>query len=380
MRSTRRVFILLAVLVILLPVSAVEQSQNAAAQVMVTNVTIRPQVFMVGDTGTITVEVINNGAQSVAIRRVTLYDESIRVESHSYDTTQYLGAGNRMSFTFTVRADVPEGIYYPTFSMDFRDAGYLRYPVKLQVQDQPLSVSVLSKPDTFTRGKKDTVEILIGNPRDNAVSGVTVYPTGDGIEATPTRFFIGMLAPDQAQKVSFSLTPSESTVVAFHVDYYNGMNAHTETISIPIDVGKSKVQAELLVSNVVVERSGSRYTLTGDVTNAGLEAANAVVITTGEGAVPADPYRQYVVGTLQPDDFSGFEVTFTVEGERTTVPLLISHKDADGNLYTATALVDIPARSPAEEKGERPFLPLVGVIIACAAVIGTVIWHSWRKG
>ncbi len=379
----RVLFCMVAVLAILFPVSAVQQSQVAAAQVMVTNVTINPQVFKVGDSGTITVEIINNGAESVAIRRATLYDEKIRVDSRPYETTMYLGAGNRMSFTFTVSAPVPEGIYYPVFSLDFRDAGYLRYPVKLQVQDQPLTLAVLSRPDIFSSGKKEKIELLVGNPRSNAVSGVTVYPVGEGIDATPSRYFIGLLAPDQSQRVTFQITPGRSsTFLEFHADYYNGINPHTEIIRFPIDVGDSKLRAEPILSNIRIERSGSTYTLTGDVTNTGLEPANAVVITTGEGAVPQDPYRQYAVGTLQPDDFSGFEVTFSVEGTQSSVHVLITHKDADGNIYTTTFPVDIPVtgtRKPGETGMEGPTLPVVGVIVACAAVIGGIVWYSWRK-
>jgi len=373
---------LLVVLLLILPAAAVDQGQAAAAQVMVTNVTITPQIFMVDDSGTITIEIINNGVQSVAIRRATLYDEKIRIESRAYETTMYLGAGNRMSFTFTVRAPVPEGIYYPVFSLDFRDGGYLRYPVKLQVQNQSLTLAILSKPDIFSSGKKETIEVLVGNPRDNAVSGVTVYPVGDGIDATPSRSFIGLVAPDQSQKVSFQITPSRSTLLEFHADYYNGINPHTEIIRLPIDIGERKVQAEPILSNIRVEWSGGTYTLTGDVTNVGLEPANAVVITMGEGAVPEDPYRQYAVGTLQPDDFSGFEVTFSVEGDRTSVPVVITHKDTDGNLYTTTFPVDIPSpgtRNPGKSVEKGPSLPLIGVIVACAAVIGGIVWYSWRK-
>ena len=50
--------------------------------------------------------------------------------------------------------------------------------------------------------------------------------------------------------------------------------------------------------------------MTGDVYNAGLEVANSVLLTTG-GGQPVNPYRNYVVGSLQPDDFSSFELTFT---------------------------------------------------------------------
>ena len=102
---------LLAILCLVLPASGADQAQSAAAQVTVTAVTLDPEVFIAGDTGTITVEVMNNGSQSVAVRRATLVDPDIRVLSQAYDTSMYLGAGNSMRFTFTVMADVPEGIY-----------------------------------------------------------------------------------------------------------------------------------------------------------------------------------------------------------------------------------------------------------------------------
>lgn len=370
--------LVLASLLLAVPVYALDEQQTAAAQVMVTNVSMDPQVFMIDDTGTVAVEVVNNGAQSVAIRRVTMYDDRISVESRPYDTMMYLGAGNRMLFTFTVNAPVPEGIYYPIFSMDFRDAGYLQYPLKLQVQDEPLKVSVLSKPDVFSGGKKETVEILVGNPRDNPVSGVIAYTSGEGIAATPSSIFIGMIAPDQSQKVSFSVTPSKSTDLEIHVDYMNGINRHEKVLKIPIDLGKSKTRADPILSNIQVERSGKGYSLAGDVTNAGLEVANAVVITSGEGVTPTDPYRKYVVGTLQPDDFSGFEITFSAEGVE-SVPVEVTYKDNDGNLYTSTTLIDIPAvRKGETTEGEFP-LAMIAIVLCCAVVIGAVVWYSWRK-
>jgi hypothetical protein len=283
-----------------------------------------------------------------------------------------------MRFTFTVMADVPEGIYYPAFSLDFRDAGYLRYPVKLQVQDQRLEVSVLDKPETFSAGKKDTVDILVGNPRDNAVNGVVVYAAGEGIDATPTSYFIGMLPVDGSQKVSFSVTPRRSTTLEIHVDYKNGLNAHSEVVRIPVVIGESKLQADPILSNIQVNLEAGTYTITGDVTNAGLEVANAVVITSGPGTVPTDPYQSYVVGSLKPDDFSSFEITFTAENA-TSVPVLATYKDNDGNLYTRQTLIGIPASGSAARQEAGSSLPVLALVVVLAAVTGAVIWYSWRK-
>ena len=92
------------------------------------SVDVNPGVFFEGDTGIITIEVVNNGQESVAIRRATMYDSDITVLSDAYDTATTVGAGNRMQFTFTIKADVPQGIYYPSFSLDFLEAGISPLP------------------------------------------------------------------------------------------------------------------------------------------------------------------------------------------------------------------------------------------------------------
>jgi len=38
-----------------------------------------------------------------------------------------------MSFTFTIRAGAPDGIYYPEFSLQYPEGTSLRYPVPVKV-------------------------------------------------------------------------------------------------------------------------------------------------------------------------------------------------------------------------------------------------------
>ena len=127
----------------------------AFTQVTVSDVTIDPGTFATDDEGTITITVQNTGTQSVTIRRATLSDGDITLLSDTtYDSVGSIGAGNKMPFTFTVRAGVPEGIYYPVFSLEFQDTGFLRYPIKLEVKNSPVVLSVTDKPDTFVQEKK----------------------------------------------------------------------------------------------------------------------------------------------------------------------------------------------------------------------------------
>jgi hypothetical protein len=365
-------------LVLSSPVMAQVSAASAAAQVTVTNVTLEPGVFFEDDTGIITVEITNNGDQSVAIRRATLYGGDVTVLSQPYDTTTIIGAGNRMKFSFTIEADVVPGIYYPFFSLDFRDAGYLRYPIQIRVDNQPLSIAVINKPDVFGEGRKDRVDILIGNPRDNPVSGAIVHFLGEGMDPIPSSYFIGTLDPDQSVPVSVNITPQKPTALEIVVDYKNGVNDHSSSLILPVTFGESKTEANPVLTNLVVDYEGGHYILTGDVYNAGLEVANSVVITTRGPAVPVDPYRSYVVGSLQPDDFSSFELTFT-SGNVTEIPIVIEYRDIDGNPFEKASMVSIPARSTGNQQSPGIALPILLIVVVSALVIGGAIWYSWKK-
>jgi len=377
----RGIFLILLGLIACCPLvslAGAQQIGEGAAQVTVSGVEINPGVFFEGDTGIITIEIVNNGQESVAIRRATMYDADISILSSSYDTTTTVGAGNRMQFTFTIKADVPPGIYYPSFSLDFRDAGYLRYPVQIRVENDPLEISVLNKPDTYSAGRKEQIDIMVGNPRDNSVGSVIVHFHGTSLDPAPSSYFIGTLDPDKAQKISFNITPEERTVLEIVVDYKNGINPHSAVVTLPIIFGESKRQADPILSNILVEYESGKYTLTGDVTNAGLEVANSVVLSAGEGAEPVNPYREYVVGSLQPDDFSSFELTFLAENT-SKVQVTVNYRDVDGNPYQRSTPVVIPPKNNANEGSPGIAPAMIAVILASVAVMGGAIWYSWKK-
>jgi hypothetical protein len=177
--------------------------------------------------------------------------------------------------------------------------------------------------------------------------------------------------------VQFNVTPATSATMQVRADYMNGINPHRTDLEIPVALSSSKMQADPVLSNIQQKSEDGIVHITGDVTNAGLEVANSVVITMGGTTTPVDPYRNYVVGSLKPDDFSSFEVTFT--GGNGTTPIITTFKDDDGNLFTKTSYVDVQEAAKTRETGSIPQLPIVIGIIILAAAIGGVILYSWRK-
>lgn len=355
------------------------ESIAAAGKVYISNVTYNPGVFFTGDTGTVSFDVTNgNTDQGVVVNHATYSDQQINLISGSYDYSSNIGPGKTRTFDFTIVPDVPEGTYYPTFSLSFRDADSLYHRALVKVDNTPLELTDLDQPDTFTQGKKDTIAVKVVNPRQNEVKNVLLEVSGPGAGVAPSKTFIGELGAGESKSVNFTVTPDQPTTLSLTVKYNNGDNLHKVTMNLPIAFGTAKKQANPVVSNIQVKSDGGVYHITGDVTNAGLETANAVMVTTLPPAIPQDPYRIYVVGALKPDDFGSFEVTFSGENGA-SIPLQLSYKDADGNIVTSTNDVKVSSLASNSQKNDLPLLPIIAVIIIVAVFVGGWVIYLRRN-
>ncbi|MCX6683539.1 MAG: hypothetical protein NTZ37_02245 [Methanoregula sp.] len=348
------------------------ESIVAADKVYVSSATYDPEVFFPGDTGTLTIEVTNGNTDTgIVVNHAQLSSDTIISTSSAYDTSSNLGPAQTQSFTFSITADGLNGIYFPTFSLSFRDADSLYYRAKVKIEDTPLVLAILDKPDTFSQGKKKIIYAQVANPRGNSVKNIILDISGTGITATPPILFVGDINSGAKIPVNFSVTADQPTTLHLNLNYDNGDNPHTVKMDLPITFGVDKKQANPVISNVQVKSDAGIYHITGDVNNAGLETANTVMVTTLSPAVPQDPYKNYVVGALKPDDFGSFEVTFSAT-DAETIPLQLSFKDADGNIYNSVQDVKLSsslAGAAASNTG-LPIIPIIAVIAILAIFIG----------
>jgi hypothetical protein len=352
----------------------------AAGKVYVSDVTYDPAVFFTGDAGTVTLKVTNsNTDQGVVVNHASYSDENIKLKSGLDHTSSNIGPGKNQTFIFSVVADCPEGTFYPLFSLDFRDADSLWHKTMVQVDNTPLELTGLDTPDTFTHGKKDTIRATIANPRKNNVKNVIVEVSGSGVTITPSKIFIGALTSGASTPINFTITPDQPTTLLLTIKYNNGDNIHKVTMDLPVTFGTSKKQANPVVSNVQVKFDTGIYHITGDVTNAGLETANSVMVTSLSPAVPQDPYMNYVVGALKPDDFASFEVTFSADSG-TSIPLQLSYKDTDGNVFISLQDVKISSVAPLSQKnGQLNLIPIIAGIVIVAAFVGGWFFYLRKK-
>ena len=374
-----RTFLVPGIVALALILLAVSPAGAAAADVTVTSISLTPPVLIQGDTATLMVTLTNGGDDAVGIRRVFLLGVPQKVIplNDPYQTVGDIGAGTSRAFTFLLRADGPDTTYYPSFVVDYRDEGNLNLPVPVQVDSREPTLSLQVQPDTFARGRKELVVVRVGNPRTNTVNGVTLSAGGVDVDVVPASYFIGDMTPDGVASVSLNVTPYQDTDLTFRLKYANGVNLHTRELVLPIRLEDDLKKADLVASNVVVETDGGRYRLTGDVSNAGLQAANAVTVTVGGDATPVDPYRFYVIGSLEPDDFASFELTFTATGPG-EIPLIMEFKDSDGRVTTLSVPVRLDTAAGSSGEGEWPVALVAVAVIVLVAVAG-IVAYSWKN-
>lgn len=306
MKSGLIIILSLAMLLSVAASAASTSTNPAASYIEISSYEVSPSVFMKGDTGTVKVVLKNIGESSVEIQSATIFTKDFSlINEYSYSSVGTIGPGTTRDFTFTIRADSSEGIYYPRFYINFAGGGSMSHLIPVKVDNTPLEISITEIPDEFGKDVSDQVTLVIGNPRENAVNGVVVRPESNTASFTQNSNFIGELQPDKSQEAVFEVIPSESGELVFNVDYRNGLNHHITEKKIPYTIGEGKKDAKLVINNIEVSGTGS-YVVRGDVTNAGLKNAKSVIITASDPAVPSDPNRLYVVGELEPDDFSSF--------------------------------------------------------------------------
>ncbi|WP_342304149.1 COG1361 S-layer family protein [Methanolobus sp. ZRKC5] len=224
-----------------------------------------PEVFMPGDTGTISFTLQNSATDYSITIDGEQYDTNARIQSASLDgvegikvttSTYYgngvIGPGESVDLTYNVEVDegTPDGTYYLDFSIVGSSHSYnnnWRIPVKVDSS----SVRVIpSKPLVLENGE-GVLEFDVANIHPNMLSSVSVQLEAEGIEFSPAEYFIGSMDPDElftielnAKAVAEDLSFPADLVI--YAEFRNGLNEHTQ-----------QIDTRQLKHNVVENDSGS---------------------------------------------------------------------------------------------------------------------------
>ena len=328
--------------------------QDAAALVYVSGYDLTPGVFYPGETGTVTVHVTNGANLSVILSTPDLMDPHINVISKTGENTPTnLGPGQTTDFSFVVTEKATDGTYFPIFTVSPQVYGNsIHSTLTLKVDSTGVRASISKKPDTFSLEKTDTVNVSVVNPRLGDISDVLIIASGTGSDISPEEKYVGPIPAGGSVEVPFAITPHQQSDVTFNVTFRNGDNVHTTGVILPLNIGTDKTAAVPVINNVALVSSGNSYTMTGDVTNAGVTDATGMILTVGSPANPVEPYSSYAVGSLTSNDFSSFTLTFTAN-DLTAVPVFVQWKDANGNSFRTSTTLDLRSLAAGTGTGSR---------------------------
>lgn len=380
---------------------------DASSLVYVSGYEINPQVLYPYETGTVTIHVTNAANASVVVSQPDLIDEHLNIKnSDSFSTTTSIGPGATADFSYLVTVDATDGTYFPLFTVSTTTYGAkpIHAQIKLKVDSTDVRASISKKPDTFSLEKKDTVNVSVINPRVGDISNVLIVATSPGSEISPSEKFVGSIPAGSSASVPFDITPHQQSDVTFNITFRNGDNIHATSVVLPLTIGEDKTGAQIVVNNIASSGSGNTMTLKGDVTNNGLTDAKSVLVTVESPATPVNPNPVYAIGNLEPDDFSSFEVSYTMTGPG-AIPLSVEYKDENGNVFRKKFTINtndntagsgssagqnpasgVPAGTSNNRRGGifgsfgSGFnqIPVTEIVIGILAVIAIII--AWKKG
>jgi hypothetical protein len=321
---------------------AATDPQAAAALVYVSGYEIEPATFYPYETGTVTVKVTNGANASVVVDMPNLIESHVHVKNlETFNTRTTIGPGATVSFPFIITVDPPDGTYNAVFTVSPMVYGSsVKSFIPIKVDSTDIRTSISEKPDVFSVNKKATVNVTVVNPRDGQIDNVLVKGSSSGAEIFPQEKYIGSIAANSKAETSFQITPHNQGDVIFNVTFDNGDDHRQTSVVLPLNIGEDKTAVVPVLNDISLTEGAGYYTLTGDVSNAGVTNAQGMILSIGSPAQATDPYPEYPIGSLNSNDFSSFTLTFT-SPDLSTVPVKIQWKDSDGNTFSATKTLDL---------------------------------------
>ncbi len=350
---------IISIILVLLMISVIPAASAAAttsSMLYVSSYTMNPDVLYPYEEGTLSVTLSNSGNTSVGLSNPNLISDTVEIKKKdSWNTLSYIASGSSITYAFLVSANPPDSSHFALFSIETKDGDVFHYPILITVDSTNITASISDAPDIFPLAIEKTVNLSIINPRIGKIDNVFVTASGSGLKISPSQKYISSLDPQSSVIVPFTVTPSQDTDLVFHVSYQSGDVDHSLDVIQSINIGNDKTAALPVVNNVVLTTKDSYYDMTGDITNTGITDAKGLTVTVGSPAKAMGTFAEYPIGSLTSDDAGTFEVTFTSQ-DLTAVPLVVRWKDAEGNDYSVTKILNLGSVSGngGNVSGSRP--------------------------
>jgi hypothetical protein len=210
---------------------------------------MEPEAFMPGDRGTIKFSLVNTATSPSVTVGGEEFDTDARVQSASLEGTDgievttgvyrdsgVIGPGESVNLTYSiiVSDNIKDGTYYLDLAVEGNSPA-LSNTWRVPVTVDSSSVRVIPSSSLDLENGAGTLEFDVANIHPNQLSSVSVKLQAEGIEFSPSEYFIGSMDPDELFTIQFdansadnkSFSPKDLTIIA---SYRNGANQHSNVL------------------------------------------------------------------------------------------------------------------------------------------------------
>jgi hypothetical protein len=324
---------------------------------------------VMGAPTTVTVTAVN-GEETVARNvRLTLAGENVDIENATR-VSPSLEPGETRAFQFVVTPDAASATL--TASLRYTNAAGNLRTVRdtVDVDVDPLEEDVGIEASVRQTGVDPPIEVRLSNFGNAPLERVTVAASVDGtvVGRTPG----GIVAPDAQKTLLLNVSDVEAAPVRLVASYETG--ERSGTVETTVDYRSNPGQIRL--TGVEFEREGDRIRISGSASNVGLTEAESVLVRVvdTDSVTPANPYREFFVGTVPASDFASFDLYARVDPGTDAIPIELTYL-VDGERQTVVQELDpsdLPPE-PAQQSGGGLSLPLVVVGVVLVLALGVVV-------
>lgn len=308
-----------------------------------------------------------------------------------------LGSGSERVLTYDVTFASP-GRQSLTATLDYRDGDGDAQSVSTSRTFAVASANVDAELDAEVVRENDTARIdaSVTNFGNIPLEDVRIRAEADG--ETVARTLVSDVPTETTRTVSISEANLPAGPVRLHASY-EAVGERSESTT-TVDFAPT-THGNITLTGIEVVPSGSSIRLVGSASNTGeTDVTGAVVAVVGtDGVTPVAPAKDYFVGNVPAGEFTSFELTARLAGNRTdTVPVRITYI-SDGEQHRRVVDVSITGGSaapvapaggdgPDGPSGGGGFLGLgrinvVGILLRLALVValgvGAIYWWQRRR-
>ncbi|MCK4349040.1 MAG: hypothetical protein KAW47_10520 [Thermoplasmatales archaeon] len=369
---------------------------------------LTPKIFMPGDYGTLKLTIKNAETTNTIARTTTgsttttVYTDMVGAtfnniwivaasDSYSkdvkatlnYEDTGYLAPSASFDITFKMIAEagITEGLYFPTVRIDIDTYTDVSFPIPINVSNATVDLISTSVPSKLSVSGSTDITLTAVNNRAASIDSVKITPQETtGIEFMPSSIFIGSMSSYDSEDVIFSIKPTETGEknLSFDIDFKNGDNLHTRTLTIPMEIVETLDVAPVFYSIPSSIEKGKSTRIRLEVFNAKTSGITGVIVTPITDAKMSP--SQYFIGAMDPDDvFSASFDMYTdgLEIGNYTIGFKVSFKQGEDYFETPTVSSSFKIVAATENSGDGS----LGVVIGgmCILVVALVLFLIWRK-